>query len=414
MALGNINRFKSWFVSAGIISVVTIWVLSGQFGGNEETEQATAETAATTASRNAVRVRTQSAEEVMRTIVVNGKTAPARITHLAAETDGRVEYVGAERGASLKTGDLIVRLDERDRSARLAQAEATVRQREVEYAARERLKSESYVSEAQLQEAIALLETARAELTRAQLDLGYMAVRAPFAGALQARHVEVGDFVKRGDPIATYVDNRTIIVSANVSEFDAKYVHVDETAEARLATGETVRGRIRYVAPVADEATRTFTVELEVANADGKLRAGGTAELSIPAQTVLAHRVSPSLLTLDDAGNVGVKIINDRGEVEFVVADIALSSNDGVWLAGLPRRRLLLRWDRATLPAAPWSMRFPKATPRQLSPSWSPRTPGNEYDRTGNAAVADRGAFVAGHPDWRRCRVHHDPQRGRA
>jgi multidrug efflux system membrane fusion protein len=163
-----------------------------------------------------------------------------------------------------------------------------------------------------------------------------MAVRAPFAGALQARHVEVGDFVKRGDPIATYVDNRTIIVSANVSEFDAKYVHVDEIAEARLATGEAVRGRIRYVAPVADEATRTFTVELEVANADGKLRAGGTAELSIPAQTVLAHRVSPSLLTLDDAGNVGVKIINDSGEVEFVVADIALSSSDGVWLAGLP------------------------------------------------------------------------------
>ena len=336
MALGNIKRFRSWFVSAGIITVVTIWLLSGQLSGNEETEQATAETVATTTLRNAVRVRTQSAEEVMRTIVVNGKTAPARITYLAAETDGRVEYVGAERGASLNTGALIVRLDERDRSARLAQAEATVRQREVEYAGRERLKSESYVSEAQLQEAIALLETARAELTRAQLDLGYMAVRAPFAGALQARHVEVGDFVKRGDPIATYVDNLTIVVSANVSEFDAKYVHVGETAEAQLATGETVRGRIRYVSPVADEATRTFTVELEVANANGNLRAGGTAELRIPAQTVLAHRVSPSLLTLDDAGNVGVKIINERGEVEFVAADIALSSNDGVWLAGLP------------------------------------------------------------------------------
>jgi multidrug efflux system membrane fusion protein len=236
----------------------------------------------------------------------------------------------------LPTGDLIVRLDERDRSARLAQAEATVRQREVEYAARESLKSESYVSEAQLQEAIALLETARAELTRARLDLGYMSVRAPFDGALQARSVEVGDFVKRGDPIATYVDNRTIIVSANLSEFDAGFVDVDDTAEARLATGETVRGRIRYVAPVADESTRTFTVELEVDNADGQLRAGGTAQLRIPAEAVLAHRVSPSLLTLDDAGNVGIKIINDLGQVEFVVADIALSSNDGVWLAGLP------------------------------------------------------------------------------
>lgn len=336
MQQGTINRHKSWFFSAGIIVVVTLWVASGSLGGAEESEIANNPVAASTDTKSSVRVRTQSAEEVMRTIVVNGKTAPARIVQLAAETDGRVEFIGAERGASLDRGKLIVRLDERDRTARLAQAKATVRQREVEYDARERLKSESYVSEAQLQEAIALLEAARAELTRAQLDLDYRMVRAPFAGALQARMVEVGDFVKRGDPIASYVDNRTIVVSANLSEFDARYVDVDDIAEARLATGETVRGRIRFVAPVADEATRTFVVELEVDNRDGQLRAGGTAELRIPAQKVFAHRISPSLLTLDDAGNVGVKIINDRGEVEFVVADIALSTSEGVWLAGLP------------------------------------------------------------------------------
>jgi multidrug efflux system membrane fusion protein len=331
----NINRYKSWFVSAGIVVAVTLWIASGSLGNSEE-EIIASDTPVAITSKNAVRVRTQSAEEVMRTIVVNGKTAPARIAQLSAETDGRVEFIGAERGASLERGSLIVRMDERDRTARLAQAEATVKQREVEYDARQRLKSESYVSDAQLQEALALLESARAELTRARLDLEYMSVRAPFAGALQERVVEVGDFVKRGDPIATYVDNRTIIVSANLSEFDARFVAVDETAEARLATGETVRGRIRYIAPVADDATRTFVVELEVDNDDGKLRAGGTAELRIPAEMVFAHRISPSLLTLDDAGNVGVKIINDFGEVEFVVADIALSSNDGIWLAGLP------------------------------------------------------------------------------
>ncbi|NCF14249.1 MAG: efflux RND transporter periplasmic adaptor subunit [Gammaproteobacteria bacterium] len=335
MQQDTIKRYKSWFVSAGIVVAVTLWVMSGSLGNSEDKAVATDAVVAGPA-KNAVRVRTQSAEEVMRTIVVNGKTAPARIAQLSAETDGRIEYIGAERGASLERGKLIVRMDERDRTARLAQAEASVRQREVEYEARERLKSESYVSDAQLQEGLALLEAARAELTRAKLDLEYMSVRAPFAGALQERMVEIGDFVKRGDPIATFVDNRTIIVSANLSEFDARFVDVDDMAEAHLATGETVWGRIRYVAPVADEATRTFLVELEVSNDNGKLRAGGTAELRIPAEQVFAHRISPSLLTLDDAGNVGVKIINGQGEVEFVVADIALSSNDGIWLAGLP------------------------------------------------------------------------------
>ncbi len=337
MELGFFQKHGSWFLSASIAVLVGLWMLSGQLGSSETQQSLTNIPAlGQNAARSSVRVRTQSAEEVQRTIVVNGKTAPARIVELSAETDGRVEFIGAERGRNISRGELIVRLDERDRSARLSQAMATVKQREVEFEAREKLKTESYVSEAQLQEAVAALEAAKAELIRAQLDLTYMMIRAPFDGALQSRIVEVGDFVKRGDPIATFVDNRTIIVTANLSEFDTRYVNVDDLAEARLATGGTVRGRIRYVAPVADEATRTFTVELEVDKSDGKLRPGGTAELRIPAESLLAHRVSPSLLTLDDAGNVGIKIINDQGKVEFVVADIALSSADGVWIAGLP------------------------------------------------------------------------------
>ncbi|MDJ0907397.1 MAG: efflux RND transporter periplasmic adaptor subunit [Woeseiaceae bacterium] len=330
-------KHRSWFYSAGIAALITVWLLSGALGGDDaDTAEADSVARSVAAPRSKVRVRTQSAEEVVRTIVVNGETAPARVVQISAETDGRVTSIGAERGANVEQGGLLVTLDERDRKARLAQAQATVRQREVEYEGRLRLQSESYVSEAQLQEAIAQLEAAKTELRRAELDLEYMNVRAPFDGALQSRHVEVGDFLTVGDPIATYVDNRKIVVAADVSEFDAGYVDVGEPAEARLATGELVRGEIRYVAPVADTATRTFAVELEIDNQDGALRAGGTAELLIPAETVSAHRVSPSLLTLDDAGNVGLKIINERGEVEFVVADIALSSSSGVWLAGLP------------------------------------------------------------------------------
>ena len=343
MKVGKFKRFNSWFISAGMVVAIAFWLGSGQFGDKTEIATSSVVTdAGRSMSKNAVRVRTQSAELVMRTITVNGKTAPARTVELAAETDGRVEHIGADRGASLQRGDIIARLDERDRTARLAQAEATVKQREVEYDGRAKLKSESYVSEAQLQEAVAKLEAAKAELTRARLDLGYMTIRAPFAGALQSRVVEVGDFVKLGDPIAIYVDNRTIIVSANLSEFDAHFVAVGDNAEASLATGEFVRGQIRYVAPVADEATRTFAVELEIDNSDGALRVGGTAQLRIPAEEILAHRVSPSLLTLDDAGNVGVKIINDNGLVEFVVADIAMSSSDAVWLAGLPRTATII------------------------------------------------------------------------
>lgn len=336
MNLGNFEAYKSWLVSAGIAIAISLWLFSGTLGEDDETGIAETTAAEQDDLLTSVRVRSLVAEEVTRTIAVNGRTAPARIVELNAETDGRVVEIGTERGDRLDRGEVIARLDERDRSARLAQAVATVKQRELEFDAREELKNESYVSEAQLQEAAAQLEAARAELARAQLDVRNMTIRAPFDGALQDRHVEIGDYVKSGDPVASYVDERSLIISANVSEFDTQNVHKGATATARLATGENVEGVIRYVAPVADEATRTFTVELEIDNAAGNYRGGVTAELLIPAETIFAHKVSPSLLTLDNEGNLGIKIVNDLGQVEFHRADIAMSSSDGVWIAGLP------------------------------------------------------------------------------
>jgi multidrug efflux system membrane fusion protein len=61
-----------------------------------------------------------------------------------------------------------------------------------------------------------------------------------------------------------------------------------------------------------------------------------TAELMIPAETIYAQRISPSLLTLDEEGNLGVKTVSESGKVEFHIADVAMSSSEGVWIAGLP------------------------------------------------------------------------------
>jgi len=107
------QEHRSWLYSAAIAVVITVWLLSGQIGSDESASDAQRENVATIkAPHSKVRVRTQSAEQIVRTIDVNGKTAPARIVELSAETDGRVEYIGVERGASVKRGAIIVRLDE--------------------------------------------------------------------------------------------------------------------------------------------------------------------------------------------------------------------------------------------------------------------------------------------------------------
>ena len=205
MNLGNIKKYKSWLTSAGIAVAITIWLFSGQMFDSSD-ESVIAESSAVEPDvRTSVRVRAQTAEEVTRTITVNGKSAPARIVELNAETDGRVVTIGGARGDRMDRGEIVVRLDERDRQARLSQAEATVKQRELEYAARDKLMNDSYVSEAQLQEAAALLEAAKAELARAMMDVAHTTIRAPFDGALQDRMVEIGEYVMAGDPVASFV-----------------------------------------------------------------------------------------------------------------------------------------------------------------------------------------------------------------
>ena len=89
-------KHRSWFYSAGIAILITAWLLSGALGGTDS-EIAVSDTAGTMAPapRSKVRVRTQSAEEVVRTIIVNGETAPARVVQISAETDGRVTSIGA-------------------------------------------------------------------------------------------------------------------------------------------------------------------------------------------------------------------------------------------------------------------------------------------------------------------------------
>jgi multidrug efflux system membrane fusion protein len=103
-----------------------------------------------------------------------------------------------------------------------------------------------------------------------------------------------------------------------------------------LVNREPIEGRICYLSPIAAESTRTFRVELAIPNPEGALRAGMTAEMRLNADRISAHRISAALLTLDEAGAIGVKSVNGYNRVEFHEIEIVGSSADGVSVTGLP------------------------------------------------------------------------------
>ena len=334
MSMINNHKYNAWYLPIAITVAIVVWLLSGINQKNSPSYQPINN--ADLSSVISVRVRDQIAKNVIRNLKLNGRTAPSRIVNIKAETDGRVIKIGANRGERISQGSLLVQLSERDRFANLAKSTATVNQRKAEYDSQKKLNDENFISEVKLQESIANLERARHELTLANLDIEFMNIKSPFEGSLQERKVEIGDYVKAGDTIATIIDDNELIVKAEISEHDVKYVNIGDFGLAELATGQKVQGIIRYIAPAANESTRTFDIELLLNNKDGLLRAGVSSELTIPAEEVAAHLVSPALLSLNDEGIIGIKILTDENTVKFISADIVLSSDDGVYLAGLP------------------------------------------------------------------------------
>ncbi len=333
-----LQRNQSVFIALGITLALALWLLSGTGATGSARDPSLEAPRTDRPAITSVRVKTVESQLVTRDVIIYGKTEAARSVTLRAEIDGRVTQVGAKRGARVKKGEVIVRLDVRDLEARLQQARALVRQRQIQYDAAKRLKSKNFQSETNVAEALANLEAARATTKRVEVEMGLSVLVAPFDGVLHARPVEVGDFIAEGKEIARIIELDPILVTGDVTQRELNYLTVGARGSAKLITGEELEGVLRYVASEADGATRTFRVELEVSNAAGTVVSGTTAEMRIPAEQISAHYISPALLSLNSQDKIGVKSVDDEGMVVFHVVEIVRTGVDGVWVSGLPGR----------------------------------------------------------------------------
>jgi multidrug efflux system membrane fusion protein len=346
------------YVIAGIILVIlAVWVASGALNRSDKEAKSGAEhsdiavSAATdpkaapaeakakadATQKPSVRVRSITAELRQRELAVRGKTEALRKVQVRAETSGTIAAIRADKGSVVKSGDTICELKVDARLAMLNEARANQTQYRLQYEASKKLQEKGFRSDTSTAGDLARYQAAKAQVERMEKELQSTKITAPFDGVVDDRMVNVGDYLAQGQACAMVVDQDPFLVVGQVSEKDILEVRIGDTGWAKLITGERVEGKVRFVAKSADNATRTFRMELEVPNPAGAIRDGITAEIHINANKVEAHRISPAILSLDEKGAVGVRVLDATKRVRFVPVQIVGDGPDGVWVMGLPK-----------------------------------------------------------------------------
>jgi len=330
---------KKNLITASLIGIgLLVWLLSGAFTGGPEPVPDTRSAVLAEPERARFRVRVARFDAQQRTLtrILRGKTESKRSAEVSAETGGRVVARPIDRGARVNAGDLLCELATDDRQANLAEAEADLRRAELEQRGARELKDRDLLSEIRIAQVDADLEAARAAVERARLNVARTRIVAPFAGVVEALHLDIGDLAAPGSACATLISLDPLLVVANVSERDISFLSEGQAVTARTSTDQRLTGEVTFVGSVSDAATRTYPIEITVPNPDYRLRAGLTTVVSVETTTTLAHHVPPSLFTLDDAGVIGLRGVDADNRVVFYPVEVVEDSEDGAWVTGLP------------------------------------------------------------------------------
>ena len=160
-------------------------------------------------------------------------------------------------------------------------------------------------------------------------------VKAPFSGFIE-QIVKPGNFLERGQVCATIIQLNPISFIAGVPEYDINKVQVGQKVSLELVTGQKINGKLTFVSKSASPDTRTFIVESQIENPQGLVKDGLTANMTIEIDKVKAHKISPSILLLNDGGKLGIRIVINSKIAKFIEITILEDSEEGLWVTDIP------------------------------------------------------------------------------
>jgi len=237
---------------------------------------------------------------------------------LRAEEAGRIVRIAFESGAAVEAGQVLVELDVSTEKAQLRAALATEKLTRANLARSRDLRKKNTLSPAELDAAEAEFEAATADVEAIRTRIEKKTVKAPFAGRLGIRQVNLGEVLAIGDPIATLQTLDPIYIDFTLPQ--QSLAALDPGTKVRVTTdaaaGETYEGSINAVSPEVDPVTRSVRARATINNRREKLRAGMFANvevvlpssehvLAIPATAVLFAPFGDSVFVIESQETEG-------------------------------------------------------------------------------------------------------------
>ncbi|AHX04300.1 efflux RND transporter periplasmic adaptor subunit [Ehrlichia japonica] len=267
-----------------------------------------------------------------------GEVEAFRYVNIMPEVAGKVSDVLVKDGDYVTEGNILVKIEKYEKQEQLEQAKALLKQRELEYKASQSLNEHGYRSEINDALSFTALESAKADVKKAQINLYNTEIKAPFSGFVDKMNVQIGDLVfAGGSSIVQLVNFDKIRVITYVPEKYLNRLKVGDICKILIAQNEEIYAPIVFISKIINRNTRTYRVEMILDNDDLKIfTQGAVYSIKIPVGNYRAHRISPSALDLQDNGDLGIKVIVDE-KVKFIPVEVIDSEYNGdIWITNSP------------------------------------------------------------------------------
>lgn len=296
-----------------------------------------------------VRVTTLAADTAGERLEFSGDVRPRYESQLGFRVGGKIVERKVDVGATVRRGDVLMRLDPQDLRLAESQARATLRAAETErdlaradYKRHVDLRAQNFVSQAVLDAKQSALKAAQANVDAARAGLrgqanqaNYTNLAADADGVVTAIEAEVGQVVQPGSPVVRVARTVEKEVVIGIPEDKVGQLRAARDVTVRLWANEAVaiRGKIREVSPVADPATRTYTVKVAIPeNAEVRLGMTATVELATGGNGAAGLRL-PLTALVQHKGASSVWIV-ENGAVKLVPVQVVGQVRNDVLVTG--------------------------------------------------------------------------------